>query len=104
MNTITTKPAFDYKAHNAFKKTPKFWGFFDAYDNQHKYILSLLRQLEWTQPPNKHGHRYADMERFGKWLQSEKSPVRIPLKKMSTTETSTIISALESMVKKHYQK
>lgn len=101
--------AFDYKAYNEFKKTPKFWGMFDASNGKHKYILSLLRQLGWETIDHQTGRSYADIERFGEWLQSEKAPVRKPLKSMDKpkptdpSETSITISALENMVYKKYQ-
>lgn len=93
---------FDYIAFNAFRKTPKYWGLFDAANSQHKYVLSLLRQLDWVAFNKKTGRALADVERFGTWLQSAKSPVKKPLKKMKPEEVSTIISALENMVKKKY--
>tara|TARA_R110000823_G_scaffold309594_1_gene433938 strand:+ start:7757 stop:8047 length:291 start_codon:yes stop_codon:yes gene_type:complete len=95
--------AFDYKAYNELKKTPKFWGFFDAANSQHKYILSLCRQNGWETINHQTGRSYADMERLGAWLQSDKSPVQKPLKKMDKEETSKIIAALEGMVTKKYQ-
>jgi len=100
--TTETKP-FDYKAYNAFKKTPLFWGRFDMSNGPHKYILSLLRQLGWDTINHTTGRSYADIERFGNWLQSDKSPVQKPLKKMDKDETSRIITALESMITKQYK-
>ncbi len=89
------KKAFDYKAFNTYRKTPAYWGRFDASLGSHKYILSLVRQLGWEKL---RGNRsFADIERLGKWLQSEKSPVKKPLCKMDREETSIIITALENM-------
>lgn len=83
--------------------TPLYWGFFDKDNQQHKFILSLLRQLNWTKLDTKYG-RLADIERFGAWLQSDKSPVNKPLKAMDPkTEVKRIIVALESMISKKYK-
>lgn len=90
-----SKSTFDYKAYNKLRKTPKFWGYFNASNGQHKYILSLVRTLGWV--THKGNKTFADMERLGKWLQSDKSPVQKPLKKMTPEETSKIITALENM-------
>ncbi len=99
--------SFDYKKWNAFKKTPKYWGMFNASDSKHKYILSLLRQLGWETINHQTGRSYADLERFGEWLQSGKAPVQKPLKEMDNPkpigETSIIITALESMVHKRFK-
>ena len=75
---------------------------FDRANQQHKKILSTLMIIGWTQPHPRWG-KTADMERFGKWLMSDKSPVRYPLRKMTVLETSKIISALESMTVKKYK-
>lgn len=82
--------------------TPLFWGFFDRKNKQHMQIQSLLHQLHWTVDHPKYG-RVADLERFGSWLQSERSPVRKPLKKMDVKECSKIIIALEGIVKSTYK-
>lgn len=86
---------FDYRKWNAYRKTPAYWGRFNAALGSHKYILSLVRQLGWE--TLKGGRSYADMEKLGKWLQGDKSPVKKPLCKMTTAETSIIITALENM-------
>lgn len=83
--------------------TPLYWGFFTKTNEQHKYILSLLRQIGWTKSHNQYG-LVADIERFGEWLQSKRSPVQKPLKKMNVNELSTVINALESMLGKKFAK
>ena len=98
---MATSGTFDYKAFNKFRKTPKYWGLFDASKNSHKYILSLVRQLGWEKQDG--ARSFADMERLGEWLQSDKSPVNKPLKKMTPDETSRIIVALEQMGIKKYK-
>lgn len=71
-----------------------YWGYFDFKNQQHKYILSLLRQMNWTTVKN--GKEVADMERFGQWLQT-KAPRKTPLKKMSGGDVRVTISILEKM-------
>lgn len=92
---MASKQPFDYVAFNKFRKTPEYWGLFTASNSQHKYILSLLRSMNWV--TKKKGFYVADMVRFGEWLQSSKSPVKKPLKKMTPDEVSKIIVALENM-------
>jgi hypothetical protein len=79
------------------------WGRFNAKDQQHKHILSLLIQLGWKTKHSKTGFMVADLGRFGQWLQSPKSPVLKPLLKMDPKEASKIISALKIMVGKIYK-
>lgn len=93
----------DYKALAAHRKTPEFWGGFDPASSQHRYILSLMHQLDWTKPMEGRPVPVPDTERLGKWLQSEKSPVKKALRKMSRAETSKVIAALEGMLEKRYK-
>lgn len=74
---------------------------FNIKNQQHKYILSLLRQIGWTKGHERYGV-VADMDRFGNWLQSDKSPVKKPLNSQTKEETTKIINALESMMGKKY--
>ncbi|PIB28891.1 hypothetical protein BFP77_08215 [Maribacter sp. 4U21] len=109
--TTTTKE-FDYKKFNEFKKTPLYWGRFDGGNSKHMYILSLLRQMDWVTINEHTGRSYADLERLGQWLQSEKAPISKPLMKMDkpntspeyNSELSVTITALENMVKKYHEK
>lgn len=87
----------------AAPKRKLVWGAFDLDNQKHKYILSLCQQYGWTRPHPKYGS-VADLGRLGNWLRSKRSPVRKPLTKMSPTEVSTIINAMESMVGKEYSK
>ena len=80
----------------------EFWAYYDKNNQQHLYILSLLIQLGWSVKSNKYGE-IADLNRFSDWLKSHRSPVQKPLKSMNPTETSKIISALESMIVKDYE-
>ena len=79
------------------------WGKFDKNDQQHRYILSLLRQMGWTKASERYG-TIADMERLSNFLKSNKSPVPKPLQKMTAAETTKLINALESMLGKKWEK
>lgn len=76
------------------------WAFFDFKNTQHRYMLSLLMQLDWSFYNHQQQKVTADLYRFSEWLKSEKSPVQKPLKEMSKTECSKILGALESMLTK----
>lgn len=86
----------------AKEDSPLFWGYFELGNKQHKQIQSLLHQIKWTHPNTKYG-RVPDLARFGEWLQSERSPVRKPLKKMDTKECNKIIHALNGILKAIYK-
>jgi hypothetical protein len=75
------------------------WAKFDKNNKQHRYILSLMYQLQWTQPDpvSIHGKR-PDMPRLNQWLRSSKSPVKKPLMAMTPDETSKVIYAMEQMI------
>lgn len=83
--------------------TPKHWGKFDKHNKQHAKVRSTLITMGWRKTDDKFGV-IADMERFGEWLQSGKSPVKKPLLKMEPSEVSIIIHALERMSYKKHQK
>lgn len=78
------------------------WGLFDKNNHQHKTILSLMRQAQWTAPSEKWGE-VADLSRLSDFLKSDKSPVKKPLKKMEPWEVSKIIEALKGIVKSKYK-
>lgn len=88
---------------NEPKQSSENWAFFDKNNDRHKYILSLLLQMGWSVQSEKYGE-VADLNRLSNWLKSKLSPVKKKLTLMSPAETSTIISALESMVTKHHGK
>jgi hypothetical protein len=74
------------------------WGFFDPNNSQHKRIQSNLRAANIVVKNEKHGE-VADMEGwFNRFLKSNKSPVKKPLKTMSPEEVSKIIKALDGVV------
>ncbi len=99
-----TKTTFDHKKFQEHRKTPAYWGGFDAKNTTHIYIMSLLHQMGWTVfAKRKKGMRVVpDVGRLGEFLQSEKSPVKKPLRKMNKQELSKLITALESMLNKQY--
>ncbi|ELY1979212.1 hypothetical protein ABF179_002404 [Flavobacterium psychrophilum] len=73
------------------------WGYFDNQNSQHRYITVLLRNADIVVKSNKWGE-VADMEGwFSKFLQSNRCPVKKPLKKMTPREVSKIITALEGV-------
>jgi hypothetical protein len=78
------------------------WGLFDKNNQQHKTLLSLLRQAQWTIPNEKWGE-VADLERLSKFLKSDKAPVNMPLKNMKPLEVSKIIEAFKGIVKSKYK-
>ncbi|MFV8364792.1 hypothetical protein [Flavobacterium sp. XS1P27] len=78
------------------------WGLFDKNNQQHKTILSLLRQAQWVVPNGKWGE-VPDINRLSDFLKSDKSPVNKPLKKMEPEEVSKIIEAFKGIVKSKYK-
>lgn len=78
------------------------WGLFDKNNQQHKTILSLLRQAQWVVKNDKWGE-VPDINRLSAFLKSDKSPVNKPLKKMEHLEVSKIIEALKGIVKSKYK-
>jgi hypothetical protein len=78
------------------------WGLFDKNNQQHKTLLSLLRQAQWTIPNERWGE-VADLPRLSEFLKSDKSPIKKPLKKMEPSEVSKIIEAFKGIVKSKYK-
>ncbi|MBF6607754.1 MAG: hypothetical protein ITG00_03345 [Flavobacterium sp.] len=78
------------------------WGLFKKNNQQHRTILSLLRQAQWTTEHDTFGE-VADLERFSNWLKSEKAPVRKPLLEMTEKEVSKTIVALTGIVNHKYK-
>lgn len=99
----TAKDLSMFQANQLKKKLITNWAFFNKDNEQHKYILSLLIQMGWSQQHPKYGE-VADMARLSNFLKSKKSPVPKPLPDMSITETSKLISCLESMLTKSLSK
>lgn len=76
------------------------WGYFDKRNNQHKTVLSICHQLGWVQEENPN---FVDLHRLGGFLKSNRSPVKMPLKEMSSNEVSKIIFALQNIIKTTYK-
>lgn len=86
------------------KKKVDNWGYFDYNNRQHRNILSLMRQANWVCPcPNSRHGEVADIKRLSEFLKSEKSPVKKPLKEMSSKELSKVITAFEGIVNHVYK-
>lgn len=79
------------------------WAVFEKGNKKHSYILSLMRQLEWTKPHERYGN-VADMSKLSSFLKSKRSPVVKPLQDMNAEETSKVIVALENIVKWNFKK
>src|SRR5690606_20818993 len=78
------------------------WAVVDKYNQQHKYILSLLMQIGWRKQSDRYG-TVADLNRLSDFLKSKKSPLNPhlkPLQDMDHKETSKLISCFESMLTK----
>lgn len=74
------------------------WGLFDKNNSQHKRIQANLRAANIVVKSEKWGE-VADMQGwFNRFLKSDKSPVKKPLKKMTPQEVSKIIKALDGVV------
>jgi hypothetical protein len=103
-------PVDDYFKPKSTATTPKSsqnqpqgnWGLFDKNNQQHKTLLSLLRQAQWTMPNERWGE-VADLPRLSEFLKSDKSPIKKPLKKMEPWEVSKIIEAFKGIVKSTYK-
>lgn len=78
------------------------WGLFDKNNQQHKTILSLLRQAQWVVPHGKWGE-VPDINRLSEFLKSNKSPINKALKDMEPEEVSKIIEAFKGIVKSMYK-
>jgi hypothetical protein len=74
------------------------YGLFDYKNPQHKRIMANLRTANIVVKSERWGE-VADMTGwFDRFLKSDKSPVKKPLKEMTSTEVSKIIVALDGVV------
>ena len=76
------------------------WSTFDKNNTQHMSILAIMRTAQWVKKVN--GKEVADLEILDHFLKT-KSPVKKPLKKMTTTEVSKVIHALNESIKWIYK-
>lgn len=76
----------------------KNWGLFDKNNAQHKRIQSNLRAANIVIKSEKWGEVADMLGWFNRFLKSDKSPVKKPLKTMTANEVSKIIKALDGVV------
>lgn len=81
--------------------TSENWALFNKNNPRHKVILSLLYQMQWVKNTSK--GEVPDLDRLSTFLQSDKSPVKKPLKEMESFEVEKIITALSGIVKSKYK-
>lgn len=74
------------------------WGVFDKDNSQHKRIQANLRAANIVVQNGKWGEVADMLGWFDRFLRSDKSPVKKPLKDMTTLELSKIIRALDGVV------
>lgn len=74
------------------------WGLFDKDNSQHKRIQANLRAANIVIQNGKWGEVADMLGWFDRFLKSDKSPVKKPLKVMTTLEVSKIIRALDGVV------
>ncbi|MES2238887.1 MAG: hypothetical protein V4497_01380 [Bacteroidota bacterium] len=83
---------------NPIKKEPtENWGYFDKYNTQHKRIQSNLRVAKIVIKNDRHVEVADMLGWFNRFLKSNKSPVKKPLKEMTRQEVSKIIKALDGV-------
>lgn len=78
------------------------WALFDKHNKSHKLIHVQCHYLNWTMPSERFG-TIVDLYRLSEWLKT-KAPVKKRLLKMTKTEISKTITALENMVVKYNSK
>lgn len=84
---------------------PENWGVFTKVNPnpaKRKVLFSMLHQLQWTKPSPKYGE-VPDLNKLSAFLQSEKSPVKKPLKDMSDQEMEKLITAFKGILKSTYK-
>lgn len=74
------------------------WGYFDTNNSQHKRIQANLRAANIVVDNEKWGEVGDMLGWFNRFLKSDKSPVKKPLKDMTSQEVSKIIKALDGVV------
>ncbi|AOW08721.1 hypothetical protein [Flavobacterium gilvum] len=74
------------------------WGLFDTNNTQHRRIQANLRAANIVVKSEKWGEVADMLGWFDRFLKSDKSPVKKPLKQMTAIEVSKIIRALDGVV------
>jgi hypothetical protein len=77
--------------------TGKNWGYFDNDNSQHARIRANLRTANIVVKNDRHGEVADMLGWFNRFLKSDKSPVKKPLKEMTPQEVSKIIKALDGI-------
>ena len=73
---------------------------FNKNNKKHLKILSLAKELDWVDPSTE----YADLNRLGGWIKSNKCPVQgKKLNEMSYNELSKVIKAMENMIQSKWK-
>jgi predicted DNA-binding protein len=78
------------------------WGKFDKNNKQHLTLLSRLRTAQWVVKDDKYGE-VADLERLHRFLKSDKSPIKKPLRAMTPNEVSKLIFVFDQIIKGTYK-
>jgi hypothetical protein len=82
-------------------KPPKYdnWALFDYKNKQHLKVLSICQSIGWVKYNSTLKKNLADLMRLSEWLKSSRSPIKKPLKKMTSQEISRkLIPALEGIL------
>ncbi len=80
------------------------WGFFTKTapnPSKRKVLFSRMYTAQWTTTVQ--GKEMPDLARLSDFLQSEKSPVKKPLRKLDDLEIEKIITAFDGIVKAKYK-
>ena len=86
------------KAQTGSQEQEGNWGYFDNDNSQHKRIQASLRTANIVVTNGKWGEVADMLGWFNRFLKSNKSPVKRPLKEMTPKEVSKIIKALDGVV------
>ena len=73
------------------------FGYFDIKNTQHRYLLSLCRQIGWIIFNKKLGYMVADIERLGSWLKTT-GYLKKPLKKYESKELPKLVAQFEKLL------
>lgn len=87
------------------QKTVENWGSFTKSKpdpTKRKILFSMMHQLQWTKPSTQYGE-VPNLERLSTFLHSDRSPVKKPLKDMSTEEMEKLIAAFKGILKSTYK-
>ena len=74
----------------------KAFGYFDFNNSQHKYILSLCYQLQWTEKIG--GKPRPDIHKLGVFI-AKRTKAKTPLQQQESNEVSDTILSLEAVLR-----